>query len=231
MKETKFLDWAEFWDDVNAYGRAYPWLSRNLAECPDYPKLNLGCGSLVYNPDHGWSNMDIQPGPGIIQHNMYDFPWPFPDDTFEYVHMANILEHVCQNRWFDVMNELFRITRPDGHWEILGPDPANTEITLQAPSHSSLVGPWTFNGWINRVDQGALDIAYSTERNRLIPVDMEYSKDRPIRWTRWYGFHLGNLSDWHLRRYFGRRIGDVLARILGRPWTLRLVYRVVKSRT
>lgn len=225
-RHTVFVDWDEWWNRVNPYGRAQPWLPLEMERSPEFRKLNLGCGSLVYDPEHGWSNMDIQPGPGIVQHDIYDIPWPFEDGEFMYVHASNILEHVCQGRWFAVLAEMFRVTADGGYWEILGPDPSNVIATLQAPSHTSLVGPWTFQGWVNRCEFGALDIARDSEAHELVPVDCVYASNRPLRWTRWYGWHLGPLSDWHLRRYLGRRLGDFAARVLGHPWTLRLVFQV-----
>jgi len=220
-----YVGWDETWK-IRKWGRALPWLEPFDAHLDLYSKLNLGCGTLVFEPKHGWVNMDREGGPGVIEHDMYDIPWPFEDRQFEYVFMSNILEHVCPLKWFDVIEELFRITRDGGHWEIHGPDPDSVDITLQAPTHTGLVGPWSFLGFIITHDVGAADTVRVTSRHRLEPVDCVYDRNRPRKWRRFYGAHVGPITDYHMRKYLGPRLGEFAARVLGRPWTLRLVYRV-----
>jgi predicted SAM-dependent methyltransferase len=227
-KETfKFVDWDEFWLE-NRHGRASPWLSDENEKDPDYKKLNLGCGSLVFKKENGWTNLDYNPGPGILQHDIYERPWPFDDDSFDFIYMSNILEHICHLHWFSIMAELFRISKDGAHWEITGPDPDNWVQTLQAPSHTGLVGPWTFFEYIVRHGKGDLNINRQADQYRLEAVDCEYSESRPTKWTRFYGAYFGGVNDYHFRKYLGRRIGEAVSMILGRPWNLRLVYRVLK---
>lgn len=224
-----FLDWGEWWFEYNKYGRAVPYLDSKRANDPGFRKLNLGCGSLAYNPENGWVNLDLNSGPGITVHNIYDMPWPFADGEFDYIHMSNILEHICQSRFWEFFDELNRVSKDGTIWEIHGPDPRNIVVTLQAPSHTTLVGPWTFQGFVNRVETGALDIGKKTEKFRLEPLDLVYHKNRPVKWHSWHGFYFWKLSDWHFRRYLGRRLADPILKIIGKPWTLRMTFRVRKS--
>ena len=225
--ETDFLNWAEYWK-LNEYGRAAPWMNENMEADPCTKKLNLGCGSLVFERENGWVNMDHNAGPGIIEHDIYDVPWPFNTDTFDYIFMSNILEHICPLNWFDVMGELFRVSNPGAVWEIHGPDPANVVNTLQTPSHTGLVGPWSFHGYVHRERKGDLNLARMSENYRLTPIDGAYTSSRPTKWTRYHGAYIGRVNDHHFRKYLGRYLGEIVAKALGRPWTLRMVFRVTK---
>lgn len=227
MDDVKFLDWQEYWE-INKYGRAEPFLPEGMEKDIMTKKLNLGCGSLVFDPENGWTNLDRNEGPGIVQHDIYDIPWPFPDNTFEYIFMSNILEHICHVHWFPLMNELFRVSKKGAIWEIQGPDPDNYVQTLQAPSHTGLVGPWTFFEYVMPKGHGDLNQSRSARKFQLVPLDCQYSKERPLKWKRFYAFYLGHINDYHFRKYLGRGLGEILSRILGNPWNLRLVYRVIK---
>lgn len=226
-EEIQFLDWDEYWHE-NRYGRAYPWLTSEVERDPEVRKLNLGCGSIVFKEENGWTNVDYNPGPGILQHDLYERPWPLGDNSFDYIFMSNILEHICHLHWFSIMAELFRVSKDGTIWEIQGPDPDNYVQTLQAPSHTGLVGPWSFFEYIVRHGKGDLNIGRQADQWRLEPVDCEYSDSRPTKWTTFYAAWIGNVNDYHFRKYLGRRIGEAVSMIIGRPWNLRLVYKVVK---
>lgn len=72
------------------------------------PILELGCGT------------HRQPGPSVcmdkwegaecdVLHDAEDFPWPFPDDTFQVVYMFQFLEHI--DNVVDVLHEIWRVCR------------------------------------------------------------------------------------------------------------------------
>lgn len=73
-------------------------------------KLNLGSGQ--YSKE-GYVNIDWQASskPDVL-HNLNVLPYPFADNTFEYVEASHVLEHL--DKPFDVMQELHRIMKPGG---------------------------------------------------------------------------------------------------------------------
>ncbi|OGY93546.1 MAG: hypothetical protein A2406_02850 [Candidatus Komeilibacteria bacterium RIFOXYC1_FULL_37_11] len=77
----------------------------------DSKKLNLGAGE---DRQDGYINIDwndlTKPD---IKHNLNQFPYPFPDSHFDEILASHILEHL--DRPFQVMTELHRILKPNGH--------------------------------------------------------------------------------------------------------------------
>jgi predicted SAM-dependent methyltransferase len=205
-----------------------PWLSSDLERDPTFRKANLGCGTLIFNDENGWTNVDqFSPeGMDVLAWDMTEIPGPFEDDTFDYLLMSNILEHMPHNLdryrgefWNHLENELLRITRPGGVWEIHGPDPRNATVELQRGGHARLVGPVTFEHLVIRYHVGGMAVTEQHERFGLKVLDRRT----------WYGFGArGYLTDYNARKHLGRGLGDVVARVIGRPWQIRLVYRVVK---
>jgi len=72
-------------------------------------KLNLGCGHDIH-PDS--VNLDKEPFPGVDVVHDINKPLPFDDDTFDHVHANQVLEHLPE--LIPIMNELWRILRPQG---------------------------------------------------------------------------------------------------------------------
>lgn len=73
-------------------------------------KLNLGSGA---DKKEGFVNMDWNPlTKPDIQHNLNKFPYPFEDNTFDYIEARHVLEHL--EKPFNVMKELHRILKPGG---------------------------------------------------------------------------------------------------------------------
>jgi SAM-dependent methyltransferase len=74
-------------------------------------KLNLGAGGI--NKEE-YVNVDwrsaVEPD---VSHDLNTFPYPFHDDEFDLIEADHVLEHL--DRPFEVMKELHRILKPDGH--------------------------------------------------------------------------------------------------------------------
>lgn len=84
-------------------------------------KLNLGCG---FDKREGFVNADnfLECQPDIMC-DLEAFPWPFEDNDFDYILMKHVLEHVGSqfSVFKKIMQELYRISSPDGIIEIQVP--------------------------------------------------------------------------------------------------------------
>jgi predicted SAM-dependent methyltransferase len=225
---TEWYDWNQWWFDVGKYGRNRPWLSKDKEQDFNYRKANVGCGTLAFKPENGWYNLDQFPDyeRGVMSFNLCSFPYDFPDDYFDYMFFSNVLEHIPDSipnvegeAWYNMLEELLRITKPGGIWEIHGPDPRDAVDTLQVGGHTRLVGPHTFEHLTIRYKHGAMRTTHLHDNFGAEWVDMgKYSR-----------FKFGIITDWHLRRYLGRRLGDIAAKIIGKPGQIRMVLRIVKG--
>ena len=106
-------------------------------------KLNLGCG---FDKREGFVNADSFPAcnPDVLL-NIEQFPWAFEDNSFDYVLMKHVLEHVGAT--FDsfkkVMQELYRVTAPNGIIEIHVPHYRH-DTWWSDPTHVRAFTPLTF---------------------------------------------------------------------------------------
>ncbi len=80
-------------------------------------RLNLGCGRDVR---HGWVNVDKVKLDGVdVVHDLDMFPYPFDDNSVDYILMKHTLEHL--DDVVRVMEECHRILKPNGRLEIIVP--------------------------------------------------------------------------------------------------------------
>lgn len=96
----------------------------------DKNKLNLGCGN---NYLKGYTNADISPAvhPDVVC-DITDII-PFRDNTFDEVLCENVLTQILfQDTFIQVMNDLWRITKPKGEILIRVPNAKNI-IAWQDP--------------------------------------------------------------------------------------------------
>lgn len=71
-------------------------------------KLNLGCGKFK---KEGFVNLDwVESVHPDVVHDLNKFPYPFGDNTFEWVEADHVLEHM--ENPFGVMKEIHRISAP-----------------------------------------------------------------------------------------------------------------------
>ncbi len=86
-------------------------------------KLNIGCGT---NIREGYVNLDFIKGKGVdVVHNLNEFPYPFKDNTFEYIYASHILEHLTPTI-FKIIRELVRISKDKAIIEIIVPHYTST---------------------------------------------------------------------------------------------------------
>src|SRR5207302_4472504 len=56
-------------------------------------KVNLGCGRIVRS---GFVNVDRYPHEGVdVVHDLDQVPWPFADESVDYIWASHVLEHVA----------------------------------------------------------------------------------------------------------------------------------------
>jgi len=205
-----------------------PWLDQGRAHNPAFIKANMGCGTLVFNPDHGWLNFDQFPVPerGVLSLDLCQPPYDIRDNALDYILFSNILEHIPQRVpvyagefWYVMLEELLRITRAGGFWEIHGPDPRDAVYTLQVGGHTRLVGPHTFHHLTVRYNHGAIRTTALHDSFGAELLDV----------TRYPRLEWGKVTDWHLKRYLGRPLGDFAGKVLGHPGQIRMVLRIIKG--
>jgi len=78
-------------------------------------KLNIGCG---FDLRAGFVNADIRE-PCDVKLDMSKKPYPFKDNSFDYILMNNVLEHI--ETPLMVIEEIHRICSPAGTIEIIVP--------------------------------------------------------------------------------------------------------------
>lgn len=103
-------------------------------------RLNLGCGKKI---DAEAVNLDFINCEGVdVIHDLNKFPYPFEDNTFEYIFCDNVLEHL--NDIVAVMEELHRISKNKGRVEIIVPYFSSLG-SFKDPTHKHFFTMETFN--------------------------------------------------------------------------------------
>ena len=125
-------------------------------------KLHLGCGAIIL-PDY--VNVDSAKLTGVdVVHDLRTFPWPFEDQSFEEVILVNILEHLPSVVM--AMEELHRITRPDGRIMIRVPY-FNSWDASADPTHVHVFNESTFDFFDPSTNLGKERSYYSRARFQI----------------------------------------------------------------
>jgi len=92
----------------------------------------------------GYVNMDIRELKGVdVVHDIQRFPFPFSDNTFESIIMNHVWEHIEPKFRICLMNELWRISIPDGTLAIVSPHCLSAGA-CQDPTHYTCPNEFTF---------------------------------------------------------------------------------------
>ena len=84
----------------------------------DSKKIHLGCGS---NFIHGWDNIDIVMGDGIIVHDLRE-SLPYKSEIIGTIFMEHVIEHLDKDHGYKLLSDCFRILRSGGVMRIGWPD-------------------------------------------------------------------------------------------------------------
>lgn len=176
-------------------------------------RLNFGCGR---KPLPGWVNLDVVPLPGVdVLHDIFTFPYPFADGTFDYILCSHVLEHVPQmvcgkDGLLQVTEELHRILKAGGVIEVRGPHPRVGIHYFNNPTHYRVITEWTFDGLVGPSHDSCVSF-WSGVRFSKMAVSSETFAEPPFGWKAFEPV---------MRRVPGAR------KILGRP--AELVIRLMK---
>lgn len=99
------------------------------------PKLMLGAGRNVPRDHAGWVFHDKDKFYDHIDvaWDLTQFPWPVEDNTYGYIEMEDVLEHL-KGDLTEVMDELWRIIKPDGYVYIHTAEAGSWQL-MKDPTH------------------------------------------------------------------------------------------------
>ncbi len=92
---------------------------KNYLAASGINKLQLGSSSTV---PEGWLGTDIAPQSDRVVYLDATKPYPFDDDTFDYVHSEHLIEHLTWHEGLFMLRECHRVLRPGGTIRIATPD-------------------------------------------------------------------------------------------------------------
>jgi predicted SAM-dependent methyltransferase len=106
-------------------------------------KIDLGCGS---QKSDGFIGVDILKHPEVdIQHDLNVFPYPFANDSVEYVQANHVLEHV--DSFIGAVKEIWRICQNDAIVEIRCPHASCFPTVWADPTHRRALVKNSFIHW------------------------------------------------------------------------------------
>ena len=91
---------------------------RRYLESHAVKKLHIGASDEVLD---GWLNTDIVAGGGIVYLDCLR-PFPFEDDTLDFVFCEHFIEHTTRESGLVCMSEVFRCLKPGGVFRVTTPD-------------------------------------------------------------------------------------------------------------
>lgn len=92
---------------------------RNYLNNNSVLKLQVGCGA---NDKVGWLNTDLKPKNKKIIHLDVSKPFPFEDNTFNFIYSEHNFEHLKFTESCSFLSESFRVLKPNGVIRIAAPD-------------------------------------------------------------------------------------------------------------
>jgi len=98
----------------------------------------------VGDVDHlEFTNMDGFHADADVKHSFEALPWPFEDDTFDFVFARHSLEHVRRDKLLEVMREISRVSK-DGAFVHVRVPYWNSESFAGDPTHWNMFCETTF---------------------------------------------------------------------------------------
>ena len=155
-------------------------------------KLNFGCGKAI---KEGFVNVDFQKGEGIDKSfDFLKYPYPFEDNTFDYVLIDNVLEHLEDPT--SVMKEIWRICNNGALVEIIVPY-YNSYYAYADPTHKNY-----FSDLSMRQTLGQVNYAHDEQKEKYDITEMQLV---PQRYLKLIPFIILNV----MRRFLGNIIVEI----------------------
>jgi len=150
--------------------------------------LNLGCGQRTYP---GFWNVDMIDGDGVDEiHDLLELPWPWDNNTWDYILISHWLEHIPHPRFFDIIDELLRVSDDMAIIEIKVPHYLDPKALL-SPGHCRHVHSYTLRSWTNKGGYSNEHLAQKSNDIDLVLIDEGHIGH----------FRLGPITDYHWRKY------------------------------
>ena len=116
-------------------------MNKRLLKAKSGIRLDLGCGG---NKQPGYVGMDIRKVDGVdIVHDVQKVPYPLPKECCHVVLMSHLWEHIEPKHRVNVMNEVWRIMKPEGQLLLSAPYYLSFGAT-QDPTHYPCPNEATF---------------------------------------------------------------------------------------
>lgn len=126
-------------------------------------KLNFGFG-VDYR--EGYDNADSQKC-ADISFDFNKFPYPIKDNTYDYVYASCILEHLDSPK--DVLNELWKICKPNARIEIIVPY-YNNKSAYSEIEHKWFFSDTTFFDFVKQRSKMEKEIKFEIVKLELPPT-------------------------------------------------------------
>ena len=104
-------------------------------------RLNVGCGTDIRS---GWTNLDIVDYGGNEITDLNRYPWPFPENHFDFILCSHIMEHL--NNFNAAVTELHRIAKPGATLDVRVPFFLSTKYYSE-PDHRIPFGIRSFDNY------------------------------------------------------------------------------------
>jgi SAM-dependent methyltransferase len=129
--------------------------------------LDIGCGR---NKLPGSIGLDVVPLEGVdVVHDLNVFPYPFAADTFDFIRLVHVIEHV--QSIVKTMEEIHRIAKPGCRVQIVTPHHSDSS-SWQDPTHV-----WHLNtGSFQFFEEGFRSDYYSQARFRVRSASVKLAR-------------------------------------------------------
>ncbi len=157
--------------------------------------LDIGCGKHKLPGSVG---LDIVPLDGVdVVHDLNQFPYPFPDNTFDSIRLIHVLEHIQSIP--RTMEEIHRIARH------------GAEVNIETP-HYTDASSWQDPTHLWHLNTRSLDFFlghHATNYYSKARFEIQSSRVKLLKLYKWLGFEfLVNLENSHPRFRFLRKFWE-----------------------